>query len=594
MLEKLIKQSLEALSIVDLLPRPPVIPFKPDKETCACGNKLTVRYTENRKISTLQVGTFNAKITHLGCSVCSKKYSPDEIEKLVPRFSNIGYDVMERVGKLVLLEHRTINEVLIELKNSNIHISSSEVTYLARKFIIYLSISHQQSQRGISNLMNTHGGYILHIDGTCEGGSPHLISVLDEISEFVLANTKTSSENSTQIIPLLKEIKKTYGNPIAIVSDMSNAFALAVSEVFPEVLHLICHFHFLRDIGKDLLNEHYDVLRKKLKSYGISSKLRYRLRYYFEDFQKNNITEDIDSFINFTNGDNSIDENIAMSSLYVLITWALDSKNKGDGYGFPFDQPHLELYQRLTTLFKTLNQRQDIFQQGKTISRIHKKLVNDLALLVSDDECMHAANSLENKLLVFNRLRHALRIALPGDKDGLNDNGSQNTPIKSIAAKVEEFKMSIINKPESKAKYQKLVNQIDKYWGKLFADPIEIRNGDNIKIIQPQKTNNILEKFFRDIRRNHRRTTGNDSICKKLQTMFSDTPLVKNLENPKYMEILLSGKLTLAELFSEIDQKNVMEKFVTAKNDQQKVPNKIKKIIRSPEKMEKLLACVEK
>jgi hypothetical protein len=41
-------------------------------------------------------------------------------------------------------------------------------------------------------------------------------------------------------------------------------------------------------------------------------------------------------------------------------------------------------------------------------------------------------------------------------------------------------------------------------------------------------------------------------MCRTLQTMLADTPLVKNLENPEYMEILLNGKTDLEELFAEI------------------------------------------
>jgi hypothetical protein len=70
--------------------------------------------------------------------------------------------------------------------------------------------------------------------------------------------------------------------------------------------------------------------------------------------------------------------------------------------------------------------------------------------------------------------------------------------------------------------------------------------------IYPQRTNNILERFFRDMRRSHRRKTGNNSMRRALQAMIADTPLVKNLDNPEYMEVLLNGKDSLEELFANI------------------------------------------
>jgi len=34
--------------------------------------------------------------------------------------------------------------------------------------------------------------------------------------------------------------------------------------------------------------------------------------------------------------------------------------------------------------------------------------------------------------------------------------------------------------------------------------------------------------------------------------MLADTPLVKNMDNPEYMKVLLNGKANLEELFAEV------------------------------------------
>jgi len=44
--------------------------------------------------------------------------------------------------------------------------------------------------------MELRGGYILHLDGTCEADSPHLFSGLDGIAELVLDNVKLPSERA--------------------------------------------------------------------------------------------------------------------------------------------------------------------------------------------------------------------------------------------------------------------------------------------------------------------------------------------------------------------------------------------------------------
>ena len=99
----------------------------------------------------------------------------------------------------------------------------------------------------------------------------------------------------------------------------------------------------------------------------------------------------------------------------------------------------------------------------------------------------------------------------------------------------------------------KMVAQIDKYGDKLFADPIVVNTPNGSVTIYPQRTNNIIEQFTRDLKRSHRRRTGNNSMSRVLNSMLADTPLVKNLDNPEYMDMLLDGKANFEEPLSEVD-----------------------------------------
>jgi hypothetical protein len=42
--------------------------------------------------------------------------------------------------------------------------------------------------------------------------------------------------------------------------------------------------------------------------------------------------------------------------------------------------------------------------------------------------------------------------------------------------------------------------------------------------------------------------------------MLADTPLVKNLDNPDYIKIILGGKANLEELFAELDTATIKER----------------------------------
>ena len=105
-----------------------------------------------------------------------------------------------------------------------------------------------------------------------------LMSSLDSLSEIVLGNLKVPSEKTDQIVPLLQAMKSRYGDPIAVVHDMGAGILKAVQEVWASVPDLICHFHFLRDIGQDLLEKDYDAIRQLLRKHGLTDKLLHHAR----------------------------------------------------------------------------------------------------------------------------------------------------------------------------------------------------------------------------------------------------------------------------------------------------------------------------
>ncbi len=79
-----------------------------------------------------------------------------------------------------------------------------------------------------------------------------------------------------------------------------------------------------------------------------------------------------------------------------------------------------------------------------------------------------------------------------------------------------------------------------------------------------------------------------------LRTMLAETPLVKNLQNPDYMKILLTEKTTLAKVFAEIEIETLREEFRKAQLSPEKIPKKIKRLIAMPDYPEKLMKMVKK
>ena len=201
---------------------------------------------------------------------------------------------------------------------------------------------------------------------------------------------------------------------------------------------------------------------------------------------------------------------------------------------------------------------------------------------LTDQALSSTALRMLDGIRIFDQLREVMRIAQSDSPDGLNDEGDAD--IATIKTRLSLFRHSeeIENRAVTTLTYRKMVKQIDKYWDKLFADPIQVSTKAGSILVQPQRTNNILEQFFRDIKRNGRKRSGHHRLSKTLKTMLAQTPLVKNLDNPQYMEIILNGKADLAERFAEIDIVELRKVFADAQIVTQKYPKRMAEVFRIP------------
>jgi len=283
-------------------------------------------------------------------------------------------------------------------------------------------------------------------------------------------------------------------------------------------------------------------------------------------------------------------------NVYALIQWTLRGKSEGHGYGFPFDHPHLAFAKRISRLhaevenLKTMQLRGE-WQDNKPYLKIHV----DLNKIIKDRTLWKAVETLEAKITVFERLRKAMRIAPQSGRRGLNDEGS-NCSTPTIEGRVEKFRAWLTSRKDypQNTDARKMIAQIDKYREKLFAEPITVQTSSGPVLIQPQRTNNILEQFFRSLKRADRRRTGNASSGRMLRTMLAETPLARNLANPRYMSILLNGKESLETLFADIEIDTLRQAFRQARDAPEKIPAKLKSLIAMPDFPQKLLAMVKR
>ena len=537
----------------------------------------------------MDIGAFRAKEIVFECPKDKAVFGSPQLRALAPVKGTYGFDVIVEVGMSLFVHSRNETEIMNDLAVGNIIISEREIGYLGRKFVVYLALAHRESRQQLVRSMAKRGGYILHIDGTCEGDSPHLFCGLDGISEIVLDSIKIPSEKKELLIPFFERIQNQFGNPVALVHDMGLGILMAVAEVFPGVANFICHFHFLRDVGKDLLLQDYQIIIKRLREYNVRGLLKQKARYLEKKIgQYSGVIADLKESLENDEFKTASVGCIPAASTYTLIHWAFESSSESKGYGFPFDRPHLEFYQRLRKIHGLLGSIKDIRLRDKAKdNRSFYQLKQLLDEVLADKQLNESAANMETKAKVFDKLRNALRIAMPEGKKGLNDDGDE-TDIRTIEKKVTEFRGWLVSNKKRKETYMKMIGQMDKYWEKLFADPLVVNTPEGQVSITPQRTNNILERFFRGEKRRGRKKSGTASLNKTLKAILADTPLVRNLKNEEYLGIILNGCTTLAERFSLIDDKIVREQLREAENIQEKISREAKWIIKQPNLPDKI------
>jgi hypothetical protein len=327
-----------------LFATPPLVEFRPSMTRCpSCGCELKVHKTRIRTVSTLHVGQFRAREVFLNCRTCGHTCRSEELCALVPPGANFGYDVMVYAGKALLLRHRNEEEAVAELARRNISISPRSVS--------------------------------------------------------LLGNVKMPTENEKHIVPLLQRIKEAYGIPLALVHDMGKGILSAVATVFPEVPDFICHFHFLRDIGKDFLGAEYDTIRKRLRKHGIGARLCYRAKYLKADMDRYpELIQALETSIENARLPVEARQFMPILNVYTLIQWTLNGKSEGHGYGFPFDHPHLVFAKRIRRLHCELEKLQTLQLRGEwEDNKPYFKIYLDLAKIMSDRTLWKTVEAIEEK-----------------------------------------------------------------------------------------------------------------------------------------------------------------------------------------------------
>lgn len=529
---------------------------------------------------------------------------PRELARIVAPGANHAYDVIARVGIARFLHCRQSEEIRMELSAAHgIDMPTRTIRYLARKFVAYFDVVHRESIGLLRGEMQRRGGYILHVDGTCEEGSGVLLVCLDSLSGQVLESRKIGSENHEEVQHVLEGVREDWGRPLAVVHDLRRALITATAEVFKGVPQFVCHFHLAADVGKDILKSHEDRLRRLFRGSKVRPKLRALIRSLKEFAVSAQDGEHRMSSLLELRSDNKLRERSTAedvkAAVHGLASWILAYRQDGEGYGFPFDMPYLNLYQRVVKVHEALAKLRCGPKRRRGALGHLDRLREILDAVVASDETSEfeeAVEATKRDLRIFTRFRTALRICPKQGVKRRNDTGAPGTmSAKSHQAILQKLRESLrrqAHRGNSSARACEIVVQhLDKYWSYLFGHALPKRKGS--KAIVVPRTNNPEEYFFGIVKRQCRRLHGRGHLTHDLQSMLPATPLVLNLNNTGYCETVYGGNEfeRIAERFSAVDPKMPAEVMHTWKSDRLStaMPRKLEKLMSLPKRTARFL-----
>lgn len=539
----------------------PGLNFCSDMSTCKeCGTGLIVEKVKTRIVYTVAYGGLCARETIKMCPDCNEKYRSGQLPQIVKSGSNYSYDCMVEAGKLRYIEKRQIIEIQDIFRNKHhLSVSATQIRRMTYGFLNYLGRLHYSSAEKINATIDRQGGYILYVDSTCEGHAPHLLTCLDGIGGFVLYSQKIQSENTTSLQASFEKVKKLFGTPLCCVHDMGRGIINALDMVFAGVNHVICHFHLLRDIGKDLLQELYRKVQKALSNKHIYAEIRYQTQALEKAAGGKQLAEKL--FYQVAGQGKLTSKELLQGILYGYLLNLKSHENKGEGYGFPFDRPKVQYYKQISTIHDELMQIDalpNFDAEVKKTTRFYK-VKEVLCNIVENRELKLIIKELDKQIVYFDQLRDIMRIALPESKNGLNDEGKINSEKelksmeKELMGYIKTLKTKIEKEPKENEKLQGVIKQLEKYWDKIFATPIKVIIEGEEKIILPHRTNNQSEQFYRKLKHLFRRLHGRPSVSKDIDYLPEEIALIENLKNQNYVKTVLKSIENLAYEFAKLD-----------------------------------------
>lgn len=441
------------------------------------------------------------------------------INAICPKNRTFDSKVMIAVGLLRWFLNLQREEIQLLFYARGTEISTGEISNLSEEFLLRFYIFHKKHLVQIKSLFSKKGGAILHLDGTGEAGDEIVFTAMEGRTNIKLDARIMPSESSKFIEPFLQSLKNTIGTPVVIMRDMSKNIQNAASEVFPNTPQLICHYHFISNLGKIIFKDEYESFRKKMVSTKILAQLVSLKRKL----------SDLTSF-----------QSILVQAEHKWVSLAIEHllwpRERPSGY--PFVLPYYEIMNRVAEMNdlvkKIIEWNAEQYIAVNTVLDFNE--ITEKLLQRGDIKTHHSR--LRRIWNWFEEVRKILEVSrdLKADEQGNEPKSAVEIKknlqklFKKIKGEADEWDKKVRNISNT------IIRECVVHWEELTAE-IKDENGNDVQIA---RNNGIVENNHRWSRMHTRRRTGRNRTTNDMAKYGALTSVLSNLENEIYVKEVLA------------------------------------------------------
>lgn len=534
------------------------------------------------------------------CTRCGRADAFDAYHQFVPHYGKYAFDLMVEVGLARLCDLRQDAEICQDIRRRwGVSLPLSAIGLLVDSFLDGLAAVHQAHARSLRRQIEQDGGYVLHVDGTCEPGTDVTFAAVAAPRQWVLEEGKMTTENAASIARLLERVVDHWGMPSAVMRDMSANIKSAKQQVLPEVPDFICQYHFLENVGEKLCRNAHGKLTSCLRGVKTRASLRSirnDLTRWSKQASSPLTAEQIEQLLAHPSEAAKMDTSLLRRMIaYLLLRWLDDFGADLHGEYFPFDLPSLAFYRRGRQLHEWMEGILGLEGFSNLGFSTLETIVRHLTPLRDDPELAATAKRLEKASALFEELRKVLRLTHSPQEPMLRtrsyaESGKQVEQIAEDLSQWREVLRTRVSREKDldKRHDQEVVLQYLETYHQELAGHVLPSKGHHGPLVV-DRTNNLLEQLFGVTKKGLRRKVGTKSLTRFVHAMRPEVLLMRNLNDPVYLDSVCGGSVArLPALFSEHWP---LAKAVRHERQQPKRDHPLpasKKTIRHPDLLDKL------